>query len=60
MRCVPLLLLLISGAGCTPGPDDFVDHTVPSLATQADYEALAAGSNGVQVWVKSRRSNTSR
>ncbi|MDP1823695.1 MAG: PEP/pyruvate-binding domain-containing protein [Archangium sp.] len=38
--------LLIICAACDPKPDDFADHTVPSLATQADYEGLAVGANG--------------
>ncbi len=38
-----LLLLALGLGGCAP---EFADHTVPTLAQQADYEKLAVTANG--------------
>ena len=41
-----LIPLLIGFSACPPGPDGFDDHTVPKLATIAEFERFAATANG--------------
>ncbi len=41
-----LIPLLIGFSACPPGPAGFDDHTVPKLATIADFERFAATANG--------------
>ena len=41
-----ILLWLFIFAGCLPKPDTFDDHSLPRLATLADYQRFAVTSNG--------------
>ncbi len=46
MQRLLIFFSLISFSACPPGPAGFDDHTVPKLASIADYEKFAATSNG--------------